>query len=599
MRCAVALLLSLAACPESSTVDARTDHLDGGAPLDSAGVDGNSGLDRGGADAMAQDAGARDQAQPDTYVLRCPDDDVYEPNEQASEAFALAAPGPLRDTISCDAEDWYAITVPAGFGLGVRLEQFGALDLDLYLYLASDTANPVDSSTRDAALETVFIERAEQATDVVLRVVNNDTPDSGPYRLVITFYLDGTCASDTAQEPNDTPTSAATLIPPVTDLALHACDQDDWYGFSVVADTGVRASLDHDPAAVLLALGLFTDADTTTPLSERSEYAPHKEVTHEIFRQPTEVLLRVRNLSYPGPRGDYRLGVELHPGGYCVDDGHEPNNDAASAHDLDSGLVAGVLCRDDEDYYSFSVATPGPSSRVVVAHPGFDLDVNLSLQGGGAVGSRVVDGGTTTITFTSAVATRYILRLAKNVGEQAVAASYNIAALKGTPPANDSCATAVDLSPGAEPLAGTNRNAYDDVRFAAGSASCSSSDSDGPDVFYRVQVPDGQMVTAKATMRDDLLVYLVDDCAARCCFGGADAEGADPLNDKVETTTWTNSTGSTQTVYFAVDSRGPGLEGDFTVEVGLGAAGGAGTACVPDQAPDAGAGQDASVEDAG
>jgi hypothetical protein len=589
------LALSLVACPEASTVDAAAQPRDVGDPADAAAADAGAGADRAGLDASGQDAASGvDVAPADAYVLRCPDDDLYEPNDTAGEAHALAAPGPVGATISCDAEDWYAITVPAGFGLGVRLEQFGALDLDLYLYLASDAVTPVDTSTRDAALETVFIERVDVATPVLLRVLNNDAPDTGTYRLVPTFYLDGTCASDTSLEPNDTAAAAAALTPPVADLALHACDQDDWYGFSVPADTGLRATLDHDQSQVLLAFGLFTADDSATPLVERSEYAPHKELTQDIFRQATEVLLRVRNLGYPGPRGDYRLGVELHPGGYCVDDGHEPNDVEGEAHDLDSGLVAGVLCRDNVDLYSFGVTAHGPGSRVVVAHQGLDLDVGLSQIGGGSVGSLAVVDGVSTITFTSAAGARYLLRIAKHAGEQAVAAAYNIAALKGTPPANDTCATAVELTPGAEPLAGSNRNAYDDVRFAAGAASCTGSDSDGPDVFYRVQVPAGQTATAKATMRADLLVHLVDDCAARCCFAGADDKGADALNDLVETVSWTNSGSSPQVVYFAVDSRGPGLEGDFTVEVSLGAAGGGGSACTPDSAPDGGAAEDAS-----
>ena len=38
----------------------------------------------------------------------------------------------------------------------------------------------------------------------------------------------------------------------------------------------------------------------------------------------------VENASFPGPRTDYTLDVATHPGGYCLDDGHEPNDSSGS-----------------------------------------------------------------------------------------------------------------------------------------------------------------------------------------------------------------------------------------------------------------------------
>lgn len=584
-------LWAFAACPETTVVDA-------GGASDASIRDGNSHQDVANTDVLGSDSGSQDlassdSATPDSFVLACPSDDIYEPNNSAGQAAPLEFPGPVSDTIICDAEDWYTITVPAGFGLALRLDaDVNQADLDLFAYSASDASSPIGSSQDRDSREDLFVEYFAEASEVLIQVLNNDAPAEVEYRLVITFYLDGTCASDTAMEPNDSAAEAISLSPPEVNLALEACDAQDWYAVQVPAGNGLSAELRHDPADANLRFALYDPADLTTPLSEQQAYSPIKRLSEVLLVDATARLLLVENLDAPGPRGDYQLSVLLHPGGYCQDDNHEPNDSESMATDLNTGLVAAQLCLDNVDYYRFTLDNPGPGCRVSVSHPGANLDLQLSVQGGAALGSLSQDpsGESSTITFTSQASTTYILRVAKANDETAVGVSYNISALNGSPPANDSCGQAISLTPGTE-LEGTTIDANDDVSFAAASASCTGSDSDGGDVIYAVHIPAGQVLQAQLTTHQDLLLSLVDGCTTRCCYAGIDAEGADALNDVVETLTWSNNTGLDQDLFLVVDSRGAMLSGDFRLQINLGAGGSndAGSStCQADSVADAG-----------
>lgn len=592
--------LLLFACPQSQVVDAGANSEAGttgdGSAVNDSGINLDAGPDL---DAQSDANLADSSSQPDAFVLACPSDDVYEPNDSASEAAQLDHPGPVSDTIICDDEDWYAITIPAGFGLGARLDIVGSSDLDLFVYAASDAQTPLDSSQTQHAREDVFAEMFAAATPLLLRVKNNDSARTAIYHLAITFYQNGTCASDTAMEPNDSPAEAVDLSLPAVNQALQACDAQDWYRLAVPADNGIDIELRHDPAEANLRLALFSADDSSTPLDEAQAYSPVKHISRELVTEATDFLLLVENLDYPGPRGDYQLSAVLYPGGYCLDDGHEPNDEASLATPLDT-LLAGTVCKDNVDYYSFSLDHPGTDSRVRVDHPGAKLDISLSEAGGNELGTTSLDDDRTTITFTSQANSSYILRIAKAADESSVGVNYNIGEIKGHPPENDNCQSAIALIPGAEAVSGTTINAYDDVRFNSASASCSGSDSDGGDVVYSITVPAGQHLQAKLTMHQDLLLTLVDSCAERCCYAGVDAEGADELNDVVETLEWSNTSSEDKDLFLIVDSRGAMLDGDFTIEALLSPVQAGDTqseSCMADTVADAGQ-TDTGAEDA-
>lgn len=577
-------LLLTPGCPDDTKLDAGGGPTDAGSGSDRAGVDGGAG-DSAGSDAVSDAAGS------DAWVLACPTDDVYEPNDDASSAVALPRPGPyLGQLIACDADDWYSITVPAGFGVAVQLTFVASVNLDLELYQAASTTAPIDSSAGLSGAESVFHELFEQATPILIRVHNGSLPDTTAYQLTLTFYQNGLCASDTQYEPNNTAPTAAALAAPGTFSNLMGCDAEDWYGFSVPANNGLSVELNHDPADANLDLYLYAASDPTSALVARTDYAPRKLVSYELFAAETPVLVRVNNSSYPGPRATYSLAVAFWPGGYCVDDNSEPNDDAGAAAAVTSGQ-SGVLCRDNVDYWQFTLTEPGPNSRVVITSERA-LDLQLTVAGDStplatAVEETTVDGQRYTFTFTSAAATTYVVRVAKASGVTSVAVGYAFAAIKGTPPANDTCATAIAATIDAD-FTGSNRNAVNDVEFASGSASCVGNRAAGPDVFYALTLPAGQAAIIQLTGAPNFEIYLIDDCGSHCCYAGS------VIGNGMTTTilNYLNDGMSDLPLLLGVDGRGAGNESSFTLNVqfGGGSTPDGGSGCRADQALDGGSG---------
>jgi len=569
-------------CPDDTKTDA-----------DNGPSDARSGSDRGGADGSSSDSAGtdvgRDAAGSDAWVLACPTDDGYEPNDEAGSAAALPRPAAyLGQLIACDADDWYSITVPGDFGVKAEITFVASVNLDLELYEAASTTASIDSSAGLSGSESVFHELFEQATPILIHVHNGSLPGTAPYQLTITFYQHGLCASDVQYEPNNTAQTAAALTVPATLSNLMGCDAEDWYSFGVPANNGLSVELNHDPAAATLDLYLYAASDPTTALAARTDYAPRKLVTHELFASATPVLVRVNNSSYPGPRASYSLAIALWPGGYCLDDNSEPNDSAGAATTVSSGQ-SGVLCRDNVDYWQFTLPEPGPNSRVVLTSER-QLELLLTVAGDStpvatAVEETTADGYRYTFTFTSAASTSYLVRVAKASGVTAVAVAYSFAAIKGTPPANDSCATAIAATIDAD-FTGTNKNAVNDVEFIGGSASCVGNRAAGPDVFYSLTVPAGQAAIVQLTGAPNFEIYLIDDCSNHCCYAGS------AISSGVSTTVlnYTNDGMSDLPVLLGVDGRGAGNESSFTLKVqfGGGSTPDGGSACRADQALDAG-----------
>src|SRR5512137_476277 len=124
--CCLAVFLG-AGCPDDTKSDASS------GPADAAGSPDHSGSDATAPGDSASSDLRHDAAGSDATVLACPTDDQYEPNNDAAHAAALGHPGPYRGVmIACDADDWYAISVPADFGIGVQLTNFApSVNLDL------------------------------------------------------------------------------------------------------------------------------------------------------------------------------------------------------------------------------------------------------------------------------------------------------------------------------------------------------------------------------------------------------------------------------------------------------------------------------------
>jgi hypothetical protein len=105
----------------------------------------------------------------------------------------------------------------------------------------------------------------------------------------------------------------------------------------------------------------------------------------------------------------------------------------------------------------------------------------------------------------------------------------------------DTCTTAVDLGALTSPLSGTTAGAASDY-----APTCSFSNN-APDVYYSIQVPVGStlVIGLTASGYDSVHAVFYGTCAASTQIACTDTE--------LGNTTWENTTGSTQTVYWVQD----------------------------------------------
>ncbi len=121
------------------------------------------------------------------------------------------------------------------------------------------------------------------------------------------------------------------------------------------------------------------------------------------------------------------------------------------------------------------------------------------------------------------------------------------------PPANDTCANAIDLATQTSPLSSSTVGALND-----NTPTCSGTNP-GPDVYYSILVPSGSTLTIGQTINgyDSVVSIFYGDCAtptAIACYDDPDTA----------TTVWPNTTGSDQTVYYVQDGYF-GASGTFTL----------------------------------
>lgn len=396
------------------------------------------------------------------------------------------------------------------------------------------------------------------------------------------------CVDDDSYEPNNLPAQAAPIAAPVELADLAMCDEVDWFALNAPAGQGVGVHIGFDHVGADLDLYLYRADDISVPLQVSAGYGDEEQVVEPLLASATDLLVEVRRYFGAGTR--YNLQVELYAGGHCSDDRLEPNDAAAQAVEIGSGGSGLVLCPATEDHYQFGLATAGAGSRVVVAHGPTPLNVALTEAGSaGAIGQLRLDAaaGLTEVTFTSVSATRYHLAISSPAATAAV--NYAVS-IFGAPPANDDCARAQSIAPGA-PLPGTTENARNDYQFNAGAASCAGWAEAGADVVYAVAVPAGEVLQAQLTAEADLALYALADCATRCCLVGADHN---PANSS-EALAYRNDGSAPITIYLVVDAFVVAVAGPFSLEVWYGSSsrdGGASVVasgpCTPDPGRDAG-----------
>lgn len=133
------------------------------------------------------------------------------------------------------------------------------------------------------------------------------------------------------------------------------------------------------------------------------------------------------------------------------------------------------------------------------------------------------------------------------------------------PPINDTCAGAPRLPCKQFAEQGTTAGAQNDYTPVDVSGSgCTGFTANGNDIVYQVVLPDGGTISLDYTSAADGSVYLLNACvspAFAACVAGSDQT----LVGETEHLTYTNSSGSQQTLYLVLDSFGLGSFGAFTL----------------------------------
>lgn len=408
------------------------------------------------------------------------------------------------------------------------------------------------------------------------------------------------CDNDDSYEANNSAEEAKAIAVPGTIDNLVGCDEYDWYKFSVPANNGLTVDIDFTAEDADLDLALYEASDSSNSLdSSISSTSDNEQVSAELFVEATDVLVRVKNYDYPDGQSDYTMTVAFYDGGYCENDGYEPNDSAAAAATDTPRHLYARLCSGDVDYYSFTMPGSGEGASVTVDRGDNPLDILLTLEGStDSIGtlSHDADAKFDRISFSSEVGQTYVLKVSSSAS---ILENYEVE-IKGPPPANDVCGDAPVLSPGTS-VNGTTTDAENDYQFL-GADPCGGYEMHGVDVAYQVAIPVNKYLNLSLDSERDLSMYLLEDCTSRCCWGGVD----DHTGGRQENLSYHNISGAEQNLFLIVDSFSSYASGDFVLQAELADAppaedggmsadsGPEPSDCHPDVVPDAGVAEDAS-----
>ena len=303
--------------------------------------------------------------------LTCPEDDVFEDNDDTGDATAFQGDRNELRAVACAGDpDYYAIDLFEGCTLQADA-----------VYREGD---PV-FELRDADGNTLG--QGAQANDG--QVLLFDAPAAATYYL----YLAGdaveyrlfsdvdceavlACPNDDPFEENDDPV-AATVLPPGGVQAILCEDDADYWRAPAEIGCRLRATLefDHDAGDLDLAI-----VDNQGEVLDLADAGGNIERADALLPHLGPFALRVT-----GAPNIYRLTAELDCS--CEEDGLEDNDDAGHASPLDDDQrLRGRLCGFDEDW--FEVETP--DDCVVDADLSFThADGNLELELRDAQGERL------------------------------------------------------------------------------------------------------------------------------------------------------------------------------------------------------------------
>ena len=308
-------------------------------------------------------------------IARNCDEDSSEENDTPGEATPIdVLAGPLEDRFVCGADDdWYSVDLFAGEALGAALDFEPALgDLDFELY---DAGLNLIEAADDEGDSLTLAYTAQLAEQVLLKVPGGEGVINR-YSLSVEVEVPG-CVEDGAEE-DDGPEDPSEASPGDTIQGQICAGDEDWISLVLPADVTLRPTLSFTHAAGDLQLALIA-ADGETILAE-SDTAEDEESFEVTIGLPGVHFLRVRGLGRS--QGAYTLSIEGGGESICPDDdGLEANDRFETPAALETGSHGDlILCGEDEDWFSFSLAE-GQSVEVFALAASESGELSVALFG--------------------------------------------------------------------------------------------------------------------------------------------------------------------------------------------------------------------------
>jgi hypothetical protein len=191
--------------------------------------------------------------------------DRYEPNNDPTKAFGVAA-GPYRNLTLCPGDtDWYSIALARGDLLGVNVDADPFAENNFTTVVKDATGRTLSGGH----LLVSYVAPVPATYFVVISTID-------PFQNYDVTFLKsrGTPCDDDVNEPNDSATQP-TLLNTASQIDGRICPQDqDWFRATVPAGKGVHAGLlNYAPGNGLLRLCLF-QGDGTTVIACSADLMP-------------------------------------------------------------------------------------------------------------------------------------------------------------------------------------------------------------------------------------------------------------------------------------------------------------------------------------
>lgn len=458
-------------------------------------------------------------------------------------------------------EDWYTLNVmtPGNASLRLRALQptpMGALSASIVRTNDVGTTDVLaaSASQADGSLNLVFSTPAPGP--VFLRVYATQASANVDY---VWDLRDGFCVEDAGEalELGGAPIPLGPVGLGQSAGGVLCGTNIDTLAFEARRTGPATVRLNHVPTSARVQMRI-TRADLVNHTVNLAAYSVKELATVATFNAVAGVSYRVA-LQHDGPAGSTPWQLEVLGPPACTDPADVGPEEPANAPTLVEGLaVAGRLCgTEDVDVVAFTAPRAQAGLRWVVSRPR-DATVLLMVmddEGTEVPSATLATLDTTEARFDAVVGTRYRLRLAS--GNPDVPLDYAVR-VQPPLPTNDACTAAQRIIPGTS-ITATTAGASNDVDLQ--NRQCTGFHTPGPDVFFRVEVPPGRALLARVDGVDvgaaDVALYLLDGCASRCCWAGADVQ-AGGLGESVS---FTNTGAVAQDLVLGVDSAsasGPG-----------------------------------------